>query len=87
MSRGIVLKPLGIIMMNGKLVNHRSLRKILLNPILRVFGVCLASNFDGYNFTSYSIINCDKQLNVFKNYYSSIFTCNTYNKVIRMKMF
>lgn len=37
---------LGIIYKDGKLINHRSLLKVLFNPILRYFGYCIGTPFD-----------------------------------------
>lgn len=34
---------LGILYKNGQLVNHRSLLKVLINPILRYFGFCIGT--------------------------------------------
>ena len=40
------MKNLGILYKDGKVVNHRSVTKILLNPILRLFGYEIGSQFD-----------------------------------------
>lgn len=37
---------LGIIYQNEKIINHRSLLKVLLNPLLRYFGWCIGTPFD-----------------------------------------
>jgi hypothetical protein len=59
------IKPLGILYKNNKIVNHRSLLKILLNPILRVFGFCLGSLFDCNNeFIQYKLDKQKKNLNL-----------------------
>jgi hypothetical protein len=63
----------GIIKENGCAINHRTLRKIFLNPILRMFGFEIGSIFDGNTFEKFEIFPCKKQLNIFKNYYQSIF--------------
>jgi hypothetical protein len=34
---------LGILYKNGKIANHRSLLKVLINPILRYFGYCIGT--------------------------------------------
>ena len=36
---------LGVVIKNTKIVNHRSLIKVFLNPILRFFGVCIATSY------------------------------------------
>lgn len=48
---------LGIIYHEEAVINHRSLIKVLLNPLLRFFlGICIGSNFDGNKFLGYKII-------------------------------
>jgi len=83
------IKPLGILIKDNKIalnvVNHRSLRKILLNPIFRVFGFCIGSDFRYNKFEKYVFIKCKKQSNIFRNYYHSLFTCNNYNYIIKEK--
>jgi len=37
---------LGIIMKDNRIINHRSLIKVLLNPFLRCFGFCIATKMD-----------------------------------------
>ena len=37
---------LGILYKDNKAVNHRSLVKVLLNPILRKFGIQIATNYN-----------------------------------------
>jgi hypothetical protein len=37
---------LGILYKNGKMVNHRSLLKVMLNPILRYFGFCIGTPYN-----------------------------------------
>jgi cytochrome c biogenesis protein ResB len=34
---------LGVLYKNGKIVNHRSLLKVILNPLLRYFGYYIGS--------------------------------------------
>jgi hypothetical protein len=34
---------LGILYKDNKIVNHRSLLKVLINPILRYFGLCIGT--------------------------------------------
>lgn len=36
---------LGILYKSGKIVNHRSLLKVLINPILRYFGFCIGTKY------------------------------------------
>jgi len=58
---------LGIIYKDGKIINHRSLLKVLFNPILRKFGYCIGTPFD---------INKNKL-----NGYMSIFKCEKTSKI------
>ena len=81
-------KPLGIILYKEKIVNHRSLLKVLLNPYLRVVGFCIGSAFTetpnglGGEFINYMVIHDKVSLNLPGNIYRSIFTCNIYDKVL-----
>lgn len=54
---------LGIIYENGKVVNHRSIIKVFLNPFLRIFGFCIATNFDPEKQKLYQpvFIKCEKR--------------------------
>jgi hypothetical protein len=36
---------LGILYKNNEVVNHRSLLKVLINPILRYFGYCIGTKY------------------------------------------
>ena len=37
---------LGILYKDNKIVNHRSLLKVLINPILRYFGYCIGTEYE-----------------------------------------
>lgn len=37
---------LGVLYKNKKIVNHRSLLKVFVNPILRYFGYCIGTLYD-----------------------------------------
>ena len=46
---------------DGILINHRSLLKVVINPFLRPFKICIASKFN-VNYTKlegYKFIQCD----------------------------
>lgn len=75
------IKPFGILMKSDNVVNHRSLLKVLLNPILRCFGYQLGSYFLNGNFERYEFMRTEIQPNIFRNYYRSLFTCNDYDTV------
>lgn len=51
---------LGILYKDEKIVNHRSLSKVLLNPILRYFGYYIGSIFIDKKFIKYKICRCEK---------------------------
>lgn len=45
---------------NGELINHRPLLKVIINPFLRPFGQCIASDINYENMTvKYCFINCE----------------------------
>lgn len=77
------VKPMGLMLMDGKCVNHRSILKVALNPLLRVFSWQIASEIDleKLEFKHYIMNRCEWKPNMFKNYYSSLFSCNEYNSV------
>lgn len=50
---------LGIVYKNGKAINHRSLLKVLLNPILRYFGIQIATYFIENQPGGLKITNCN----------------------------
>lgn len=52
---------LGIVYKNDKIINHRSLFKVLINPICRYFGFCFGTMFDGNKLGSIKIMKCDKE--------------------------
>lgn len=52
---------LGILYKNGEVVNHRSLLKVVLNPIFRYFGFCLGTNYDNGKLGGYSLMKCPKR--------------------------
>lgn len=61
---------LGIVYEDGKVVNHRSIAKVLLNPFLRIFGFCIATKFDINKQKLYHpvFIKCEKQTLIDFNY-------------------
>ncbi len=57
---------LGIVYKDGKIINHRSLLKIIFNPILRYFGWCIGSLFDeNNNFIRLTIFKCTPNNKIF----------------------
>jgi len=50
---------LGVVWKDGEIINHRSLLKILFNPILRCFGWQIASEFAENKWARYVIIKAD----------------------------
>lgn len=58
-----------------RLINHRSILKIILNPILRVFGIMISSIYDKESdiIKGLEIVKCPIQINIIRNYKNSIF--------------
>lgn len=52
---------LGILYKNGQIVNHRSLFKVLVNPVCRYFGFCFATTFKDNKPKGLEIISCDRE--------------------------
>lgn len=52
---------LGILYKDGRIVNHRSLLKVFINPILRYFGCCIASICDKEKVIGIKIVKCKRQ--------------------------
>lgn len=56
---------LGLLFKNGEVVNHRSLLKVVVNPILRYFGFCIGTNLkDNGLLDSYELMKCEKNRNI-----------------------
>ncbi len=51
---------LGVVYKNGSVINHRSLLKVLLNPVLRYFGYYIASKFDNNHIGSIQLLKGQK---------------------------
>jgi hypothetical protein len=51
---------LGILYKNNKIVNHRSLLKVLVNPILRYFGYCIGTKYENKQLGSICIAKVNK---------------------------
>lgn len=77
------MKPLGILLLQGKPVNHRSLLKLFLNPLLRVFKREIASYILDKQFKGYELRKCPRKINIFTSYYSNWNNCNEYDEVIK----
>lgn len=52
---------LGLVYRNGQIINHRCLLKVLLNPILRVFGREIGSVIVNEKVNRYKWCKCDKK--------------------------
>ena len=57
---------LGIIKYNDKIINHRSLIKVILNPFLRMIGFQIATRYLTYEdlLKGPTIIRCEKLKNI-----------------------
>lgn len=74
---------LGILYCDGKMVNHRSFLKVILNPIFRYFGFCIATKYDNNKLGSITFIKCEKSVNIewdFNNH-------NRYDKIDKKRLF
>lgn len=70
---------LGKIYTNGKLQNHRTLLKIILNPFLRIIGFNIVSIFDNDTFIKYKLLSCPKKFD-FKSSWIYILQPNQYKE-------
>jgi len=52
---------LGIIYKDDKIVNHRSLLKVSLNPIFRYFGFCIGTICTDNELKGLKILKCEKR--------------------------
>lgn len=50
-----------------------------------MFGFCIGSYFENNIFMRYELMKSDRGLNIFRNYYRSLFTCNEYDMVIKKR--
>jgi endogenous inhibitor of DNA gyrase (YacG/DUF329 family) len=77
------MKPLGILLLKGRPVNHRSLVKLFLNPLLRVFKREIGSVIENKKLIRYQLQKCPRKLNLIKSYWSSWNSCNDYDEVLK----
>lgn len=59
---------LGIIYNDGKIINHRSLFKVIFNPILRFFGYQYGTVLKDGKLRGMKIMTCDRQPIKWKKY-------------------
>lgn len=74
---------LGILYKDGKIVNHRSLLKVLINPILRKLGYYIGSVCENNEIKGIKLKSCKKVDKVkwdFKSY-------NDHDKIIKKRRF
>ena len=64
---------LGILYKNGKIVNHRSLLKVVLNPVLRYFGYYIGSICIDNEIIGLKLGICEKSIKIICN-------LNSYNE-------
>lgn len=81
-SKSLNFLKLGILYYDNTVVNHRSLSKVILNPILRYFGWYIGSVFDKGVFVRYSIGRCPPSSKI-------IYTLETndYNRIVLKNIF
>lgn len=51
---------LGIVHKDNKIINHRSLLKVLLNPVLRYYGYQIATKFENNILYGIRLNKCDR---------------------------
>lgn len=51
---------LGILYKDNKIVNHRSFVKVIMNPILRYFGIQIATNINNNKLGTPVIMRCNR---------------------------
>ena len=79
------LLKLGIIYKDNKVINHRSLMKVLVNPILAPFGYCISSLFDDKDiFVEYRLVECEKE-SFIKRFCRAFFYKADYDKILKEK--
>lgn len=71
---------LGVLYKNNNIVNHRSLLKVVLNPIFRYFGLCIGSKFNNDKFIKYEIFKCERV-----SYIKYTLETNEYDKIIKYR--
>jgi hypothetical protein len=74
---------LGILYKDGKIVNHRSLLKVLLNPILRRFGYYICSVYIDNTIKSIKLQKGQKVDKIKWNFKSY----NDHDKVVKKRIF
>lgn len=74
---------LGIVYKDNMIVNHRSLIKVLINPILRYYGFCIATNCENNKLKGIKIIKQQKSIKIkwdFNNF-------NEHDFIIKKRIF
>lgn len=81
-----MMLKLGIIKKDGRVINHRSLLKVILNPVLRVFGRCIATYFDEFNRPhGLTLIKCKPKFNLWASYVDSMWYSRDYDQIIKRR--
>jgi hypothetical protein len=73
---------LGILYKNGEIVNHRSLIKVLLNPILRYFGLYIGTNCINNELYGIKLLNCKRSTKMFWDFNNH----NNYDIIIKKRI-
>jgi hypothetical protein len=73
---------LGILYKDNKIVNHRSILKVFINPILRYFGYCIATNCKNEKLGKIVIISQEKIKPIKWNLYDY----NDFDKIIKKRI-
>lgn len=72
---------LGILYYKNSIVNHRSLIKVIFNPILRYYGYYIGSIFNENKFTKYKMCKCKRSKSI-----KWTLECNDYDFIIKKRM-
>jgi len=73
---------LGILYKNNKIVNHRSLLKVFINPILRYFGYYIATNCENNKLSNIKIIKQKRSKTIKWNFNSY----NDFDKIVKKRI-
>jgi hypothetical protein len=73
---------LGILYKDNKIVNHRSLLKVLINPILRYFGYCIGTEYENEKLGGLRLIKQKRTNNIEWNFNNH----NEFDLIIKQRL-
>lgn len=71
---------LGVLYKGNEIVNHRSLLKVIFNPIFRYCGWCIGSKFNKDKFIEYQIFKCERT-----KYIKYTLDTNDYDRIVKYR--